>query len=76
MSVTISFKVPKELKEKMDQLRSHINWGEELRKFVEMRIKEFEQMKAIENLENIIKSLPKTPSGTVASYVREDRDSG
>jgi len=76
MSVTISFRVPKELKEKMDQLRSYINWSEELRKFVEMRIKEFEQKKAIEDLENIIKDLPKTPSGTAAKYVREDRDSG
>jgi len=35
------------LKEKMDQLRSYINWSEELRKFVEMRIKELEQKKAI-----------------------------
>jgi len=59
----------------MDQLRSYINWSEELRKFVEMRIKEFEQKKAIEDLENIIENLPKTSSGTAARYVREDRDS-
>jgi len=76
MSVTVSFRIPKELKEKMDRLRNYINWSEELRKFVEMRIKEFEQKKAIEDLENIIKSLPQIPSGTAARYVREDRDSG
>jgi len=40
------------------------------------RIKKLEQDKAIEDLENIIKSLPQIPSGTAARYVREDRDSG
>jgi len=76
MSVTVSFRVPKELKEKMDRLRNYINWSEELRKFVEMRIREFEQERAIEDFENIIKSLPQASSGTAARYVREDRDSG
>jgi len=75
VSAIVSFRVPKELKEKMDQLRGYINWCEELRKFVERRIKEFEQEKAIENLEGIIRSLPQTPLGTAVKYVREDRDS-
>ena len=75
MSVIISFRIPKELKKRMDSLRGYINWSEELRKFIERRIKEYEQQKAIEEIEEIIESIPVSPKGTAAKYVREDRDS-
>ncbi|RLE96126.1 MAG: CopG family transcriptional regulator [Thermoprotei archaeon] len=75
MSVTVSFRVPRELKMKMDRLREHINWSEELRRFVENRIREYEQQRAIEELEELIKRLPPSPRGTAHEYVREDRDS-
>ncbi len=75
MSVTVSFRVPRELKRKMDELRGEINWSRELREFVERRIREYEQLRAISELEEAIKSLPTSPSGTAAGYVREDRDS-
>jgi len=71
----VSFRVPRELKEKMDNLREHINWSEELRRFVENRVKQFEQEKAVEELEEIIKRIPPSPRGTTTKYVREDRDS-
>ncbi len=71
----MSFRVPRELKKKMDNLRKHINWSEELRRFVENRIKEFEQEKTIEELEEIIRKIPPSPKGTATKYVREDRDS-
>jgi len=45
-------------------------------KFIENRIKEFEQQKAIEELEEIIiRRLPVCPRGTAVKYLREDRDS-
>lgn len=75
MSVTVSFRVPRELKRKMDELRGEINWSRELREFVERRIREYEQLRAISELEEAIKSLPTSPRGTAAGYVREDRDS-
>ena len=75
MSVTISFRVPKELKRKMDELRDTVNWSEELRRYLERRIREYEQLKAIEEFEKVIESLPPSPEGTAAKYVREDRDS-
>ena len=75
MSVTISFRVPKELKRKMDELRDTVNWSEELRRYLERRIREYEQLKAIEELEKVIESLPPSRGGTAAKYVREDRDS-
>ncbi len=75
MSVTVSFRIPRELKKRMDELRNFVNWSEEVRRFLEQRIRELEQLKAIEELENVIKNIPRMPSGSVTKYVREDRDS-
>jgi len=75
LSVTVSFRIPKELKKKMDELRGTINWSEEIRKFIERKIISIEQLKAINELEKLIESLPISPKGTGAKYVREDRDS-
>jgi len=75
LSVTVSFRIPKELKRKMDELRGIVNWSEEVRKFLESRVREYEQLKAIEELERLIESIPSSPKGTASRYVREDRDS-
>ncbi len=75
MSVTVSFRVPEELKRRMDRLRKYVNWSEELRKFLERRVREYEQERAIEELEEIIRKMPSSPRGTATKYVREDRDS-
>ena len=75
MSVTVSFRIPKKLKDRMDALRGRVNWSEEVRKFLEKRVREYEQAKAVEELEEIIRRLPEVPRGTVTKYVREDRDS-
>ena len=74
MSVVISFRIPKKLKERMDALRDRVNWSEEVRRFIEERVRVLEQVKAIEELEEVIRSLPKVPRGTTIKYVREDRD--
>ena len=50
MSV-VSFKVRREIKEKMKKYKDRIKWAEELRKFVEEKIRELE---AEENMENIV----------------------
>ena len=75
MSITISFRILKELKKRMDALRDRINWSEEVRRFIEQRVRELEQEIAIEELEELIAKLPQVPRGTVTRYVREDRDS-
>ncbi len=75
MGVTVSFRVPEELKRRMDRLRKYVNWSEELRKFLEHRVREYEQERAIEELEEIIRKIPSSPRGTATKYVREDRDS-
>lgn len=76
MSV-ISFKVKKEIKEKMEKYKDRVNWAEELRKFVEERVR---QLEAEENMERIVKELKNlefdVPKGFSKKSVREDRDSG
>ena len=74
MSVVVSFRIPKKLKERMDALRDIVNWSEEVRRFIEERVRMLEQVKAIEELEENIRKLPKVPRGTTVKYVREDRD--
>jgi hypothetical protein len=75
MSV-VSFRVDRKIKEKMEKYKGKINWAEELRRFIEAKIRELE---AEENLRRIISELEKmpfkTPSGFSRASVREDRDS-
>ncbi|WFO74818.1 CopG family transcriptional regulator [Desulfurococcaceae archaeon MEX13E-LK6-19] len=75
MSV-VSFKVKREIKEKMEKYKDRINWAEELRRFVEERIRELE---AEENMRRVIEELEKipvhAPQGFSKTSVREDRDS-
>ncbi len=76
MSEVVSFKIRKDLKRKMEKLKDRVNWSEELRRFVELKIKE---MEAKESKERIREKLRKAPwslqKGTSAKLVREDRDS-
>jgi len=74
MSV-ISIRIPGELKKKIDSLKGLINWSEEIRKFIEGKIREIEQEEAIEEIEALIQKLPETSRGLAARYVRGDRDS-
>lgn len=69
----VSFRLPKEIKEEMKKI--DIKWSEEIRKFIEMRIKKYKKEEAIRKIDNILKMLPETPKGTASRYVREDRDS-
>ncbi len=74
MSVTISFKVRKEIKEKMEKYKGKVNWNEELRRFVERKIKELE---AEERFEEVLRKLKEAewsvPEGFAEGSVRDDR---
>jgi|YelNatPaOPRAMG01_1025707.scaffolds.fasta_scaffold00628_24 predicted DNA-binding protein len=71
----ISIRIPDELKKKMKSLKEVVNWSEEIRNFIDRRVKEIEQRKAVEELEALIQKLPRMPRGSITRYVREDRDS-
>jgi hypothetical protein len=55
MSV-FSVKIKRELKEKMEKYKDRINWSEEIRRFIELKIKELEAEK---NFERIFEELKK-----------------
>lgn len=69
----ISVRVPKELKRMMKEI--DINWSEEIRKFIEKRIREYRKLRALEEIDSMLSDIPEVKAGTAKSYVREDRDS-
>lgn len=69
----ISIRIPKELKKSMKEIE--INWSEEIRKFIEKKVREYKRIKALEEIDAMLASLPKAERGTAKNYVREDRDS-
>lgn len=75
VSVVISIRVPKRLKEEMDRLRDRVNWSEEIRKYIETVVREYKRLQAVEEVERELASVAPAPRGTAAGYVREDRDS-
>lgn len=75
MSTVISVRISKKLKEKMDELKDLVNWSEEIRKFLEKRVKELHRRKVLEEIRKVLEKIPESPKGTAAKYVREDRDS-
>ena len=75
MSVVISIRLPKKLKEKMDSLRDKVNWSDEIRRFLEKRVMEYHRKKVIEEIHKTIEKFPESKVGTATRYVREDRDS-
>ena len=75
MSV-FSVKLRREVKEKMVKYRDRVNWAEEVRRFIENKLRELE---AEENFEIILSELRRAswsvPKGFSVESVREDRDS-
>ena len=69
----VSFRIPHELKRKMKEV--DINWSEEIRKFIEAKVREYRKKKALEEIDIMLANLPKIEKGTARKYVREDRDS-
>jgi len=49
MSTTITIRIPRELKEKMKQ--NPAQWSEEIRKFIEEKIKHLEPLKTLKEIE-------------------------
>jgi len=75
LSAVISVRIPKRLKSEMDEFSGEVNWSEEIRKFLEKRVRELRKEKTLARVRSIIERLPEQPQGTAAGYVREDRDS-
>ncbi|MCD6458235.1 MAG: hypothetical protein J7K82_05235 [Thermoproteales archaeon] len=69
--ITYSIKIPKELREKMEEI--DINWAEYIRKAIRIKIAEIERKKAAEILDNIRGRAKKVTTDEIVSWIREDR---
>jgi DNA-binding transcriptional regulator GbsR (MarR family) len=76
MSSVVSFKVPREIKEKMKKLEKHVKWSEELRNFLIKRVEEVEREVNMREVVEMLKKTRGVPKGYSVALVREDRDSG
>lgn len=71
MSVKVTVRIPRVLKERMDRL-AHINWSEIVRRTIEEKAREEEVKRALEVMEEISsKAKPERPT---AEIIREFRD--
>jgi len=69
----MSFKLPKELKKKMENLKDIVDWPSELRAFVEERVKAAERSLVIKKI--LERSTEKIlPAGSIAKAIREERE--
>jgi len=66
-------RIPKELKRMMKEV--NINWSEEIRKFIEKRVREYKRLRTLEEIDSLLSDIPEAEVGTAKDYVREDRDS-
>jgi len=76
MGKVVAVKVSDKLKEEMNRLRDKVKWSEELRRFIEERIREEEAKDNLREVIELVRSSKEVPKGFTSSSVREDRDSG
>ncbi len=69
-STVITIRIPKELKEKMKKI--NINWSEEIRRFIEEKIRSYELLETFEKIRRRAKKRKVRVDSTV--LIREDRD--
>ena len=70
MSSTFTVRIPRELKAKMKKLPTE--WSEEVRNFIEKRVKHLELIKTIEEIDLRAKKRQFTVDST--TLIREDRE--
>ncbi|MCC6017084.1 MAG: CopG family transcriptional regulator [Desulfurococcaceae archaeon] len=73
-SVVLCIRIPKELKERMQRLKG-VNWSELIRKYVEETVSRYEIEELLKKIEEDLENVPELPSGTVARWIRIDRES-
>ncbi len=70
LSTTFTIRIPRKLKEKMDENPSE--WSQEVRCFLEQRVKQIEMIKTIQEIGNRAKSRKTNIDST--ALIREDRE--
>jgi len=69
----ISVRIPDELKAKMKEY--NINWSEEIRAFIERKIKNEEKAKLLDEIDSFLENVPELERGKATKLVRDSRDS-
>ena len=69
-SAVLTVRIPRELKEKMKKI--NINWSEEIRKFIEDRIRSYELLEVLEEIRSRAKKRRVRVDSTL--LIREDRE--
>jgi len=71
VSVKITVRIPRELKERMDRF-SHVNWSDVVRRALEERVREEEVKWALGVMDKV--SRKARPGKPLAEVIRESRD--
>ena len=74
MSSIIYVRIPQELKERMGRV-GNVNWSKLIRKFIEETISHLGAEELLRRIEKDLEDVPVLPVGTVARWLRVDRDS-
>ncbi len=74
MSVVLSIRIPKKLKEEMDKLKDIVDWPKEIRAFIEEKIRIHKRIKVLNEIDRLLEELPSTPKGLTIKLIREDRE--
>ena len=72
MSVVIGIRIPRRLKEELEELG--INYAEEIRRYLEQRVREERAKRLIERIETFRKRIKPIEEDLSARLIREDRD--
>ncbi len=70
MSTTYTIRIPRKLKEKMDE--NQIEWSQEVRGFLEERVKQVELIKILQEVQ--VRAKKRKVKGDSTILIREDRD--
>ena len=70
MSTTFTIRIPRELKEKMKE--NPAEWSEEVRNFIEQRVKQIELIKTLQEIES--KAEKRQTKIDSTTLIREDRE--
>ncbi len=76
MSVVLSIRIPRRLKEEMDRLKDYVDWRREITGFIEERIRYYKRQLVLREIHGILEKHPTLPRGSAVRSVREDRDRG
>jgi len=74
MSYVISVRIRRELKELMDKVG--VNWSEEIRRFLERRVREEMRRKFLDDAKRLRSRIGVESKVSAAELIREDRDHG